>query len=79
MQPVKRPLVGLGLLVVAVFVGLAAALGLSYAMTALLPPFRPEDDDTMREFIPVAIAYLTWVLTTTVVLVVSWRRLLRYP
>jgi len=42
-------------------------------LKAVLPPFQPSDGDTLREFIPVALAYLTWGATTLVILVLGWR------
>jgi hypothetical protein len=44
----------------------------------VLPPFREEfDDDTMREFVPVALVYLTWAITTVAALLLALRRFLR--
>ncbi len=70
----RKLLLVLGLLAFAVFVGFCAGWGLLLVMNAVLPPFRPEDDDTLREFIPVALAYLTMAVTTLLVLVAGWRR-----
>lgn len=73
----RKPILALGLLALAVFVGFSAGWGLLLVMNAILPPFRPEDDDTLRERIPVALTYLTWAATTLVVLVAGWRQLRR--
>lgn len=73
----RAPILALGLLAFAVFVGFCAGWGLLLVMNAILPPFRPEDDDTLRERIPVALTYLTWAATTLVVLVAGWRQLRR--
>jgi hypothetical protein len=55
--------------------GLGLALGLAFLGIAngLLPAFRPEDDDTMREFFPVALAYAVWAATTLAGSIVAWR------
>ncbi len=73
----KKPLLALGLLVLAVGIGFLVAWGLLYTMIAVLPPFRPEDDETLREFIPAALTYLTWGTTTLIVFIVGLRRLRR--
>ena len=45
-----------------------------FALQAILPPFRyPADDDTLRELVPVAIAYATWSLTSLVGAILAWR------
>lgn len=62
---------------VAALVGFAAAVAVLFVENALLPPFRREDGDTLREFIPVAIAYGTWAVTTLLVIVFGWRRMRR--
>ncbi len=73
----RKPIVALGLLALAVFVGFCAGWGLLLVMNAVLPPFRPEDGGTLREFIPVALAYLTMAVTALLVLVAGWRRIRR--
>jgi hypothetical protein len=73
----RRAILLLGLLALAVFMGFCVGWGVLLALNAVLPPFRPEDDDTLRERIPVALTYLTWAATTLVVLVVGWRRIRR--
>jgi len=77
MITMRKPILALGLLAFAVFVGLCTGWGLLLVMNAVLPPFRPEDGDTLREFIPVALAYLTMAATTLLVLVAGWRRIRR--
>jgi ABC-type antimicrobial peptide transport system permease subunit len=60
---------------IAVLAGFVAGFGVIWLTNALLPPFREEvDDDTMREFAPVALAYLTWAVTTVAVLLFALRR-----
>jgi ABC-type antimicrobial peptide transport system permease subunit len=66
-----------GLVAIAGVLGFLAGWGLLYLMIAVLPPFRPEDDDTLREIVPVGLTYLTWALTSSVVFVVGLRRLQR--
>ena len=46
-------------------------------LNAVLPPFQLTDDDTLRERIPVALAYPTWWATTLVIVVLGWRWLCR--
>jgi len=71
----KRLAMAAGLLALAVLVGFCAGWSVLYLSIAILPPFRPEDDDTLREFIPVALTYLTWGLTTLLAFRFGWRRL----
>ena len=66
----------IGLAGVAVLVGFGMAMGL-ISITNAIWPFQPGDDDTLRERIPVALAYLTWAATALVVFVVGWRSLRR--
>ncbi len=70
----RRILFALALIAAGGVVGFAMALGVIDLLNLVLPPFRPEDDDTLREFIPAALAYATWVITALLVFVVSWRR-----
>jgi hypothetical protein len=65
-----------GVIVLAAAAGYLAALAVIEIARAILPPFQPDDDDTLREFAPVALAYATWVLTSLAVVVVAarWRR-----
>jgi hypothetical protein len=51
------------------------AVGATVGVSTVVPPFRREDDDTLREFVPVALTYSTWAATTLVVAVVGWRRI----
>jgi hypothetical protein len=74
MQKGSRPLLAIGLLAVAAFVGFAAGWFVLIVLSALLPPFEPEDGDTMREFAPVAIAYLTSAATTVLLVVLGLKR-----
>lgn len=51
-----------------------AVIGIS---NAILPPFQTADDDTLRERVPVAFAYLAWGVTTLVVMLLGSRWLRR--
>ncbi len=62
-----------GLVAVAVSPGFGAGIAVVAIGNAVLPPFQRSDDDTLREFIPVALAYLAWSATTLVILVLGWR------
>jgi len=57
----------------ALIIGFGLAWVVLAAVNAALPPFGIEDDDTLRERIPVALAYGTWAMTTLVGAVLSWR------
>lgn len=49
-----------------------------FGLNAVLPPFVEEiDDDSAREFVPVALACAMWAVTTGAVLVLALRRFLR--
>ena len=52
-------------------------LGLSFvvigAFGLMLPPFRPEDDDTIRDYGPVLTAYAVWGLTSVIGSIWAWR------
>jgi hypothetical protein len=74
MNNVSRSLPGLVMLAVALGIGFAAGAAVLLAVNALLPPFRREDDDTLREFVPVVLAYATMAGTTALVIVFGWRR-----
>jgi hypothetical protein len=77
---VKPFLLWLLLTVIAVAAGFVLAMIVSLALNAILPPFRfPEDDDSMREFIPAAITYATWATTTVLGSAVAWRWTRRRP
>ena len=73
----RRAVLFLSLLALAAFVGFCVGWGVLLTLNAVLPPFRPEDDDTLRELIPVTLTYLTWAATTLIVLVAGWRRIRR--
>ena len=70
-------LVGSVLLLAAV-AGFVAAVAVLAATQALLPPFRPEDDDTLRDYGPAALAYLAWGTGSLVTFLLGWRRIRRY-
>ena len=57
----------------AVVVGFGLAWVALFALSAVLPPFRREDDGTLREFVPAAVAYATWGLTSLVGATLAWR------
>lgn len=61
------------LFVVAILIGTGAVFAVIGLSNVILPPFRPEADDTLREFIPVATAYLMGGVTTVLVVVAGWR------
>lgn len=71
----RSALLAVGLLALALFVGFCVGWGLLLVLNAILPPFRPEDDDTLREFIPVALTYGTWAVTTLILVMAGWRRI----
>jgi hypothetical protein len=48
-----------------------------FALIAVLPPSRFEDGDTLREFVPAALAYGTWGLTSVVGSALAWRKVSR--
>ena len=75
MQVLRRTFIGLVVLGTALGLGFVAALAAILVMNALLPPFRPEDDETLREFIPAALAYATMAGTAGLVVILIWRRL----
>ncbi len=57
--------------------GFVAALLVGIVFKGILPPFGPEDDDTAREFVPVALMYGTWGIVTVAVSTVAWRHVSR--
>jgi hypothetical protein len=65
-----------GVIVLAAVLGYLAALAVVEIARAILPPFHLNDDDTLREFVPVVLAYGTWLLTSSAVVVIAarWRR-----
>lgn len=70
-----KVILGIVLIGLAILAGFGAAAIVLTVLGAVLPPFQREDDDTLREFIPVALAYAAWVGTSVVVVVLGWRRL----
>jgi hypothetical protein len=59
-------------------IGLGWALGVGFInLVNAISPLRPEDDDTARDFIPVAIGYFIWALTATQVFLIGWRSIKR--
>jgi hypothetical protein len=75
MTPTKV-LIGAALTAVAVGLGFLAGISVILLLNVFLPPFRPEDDETLRELVPAALAYGTWAVSATVLSIVAWRRLL---
>ena len=63
----------LGLAVAAVAAGFAAGWLVIGVLGAILPPFGPQDDDTLRDRVPVVLAYLAWGVTSLAVFVLGWR------
>jgi Na+-translocating ferredoxin:NAD+ oxidoreductase RnfE subunit len=72
-RPLTSIVLGVAVVVFAIVLGCVAAFVVIGISNAILPPFRPEDDDTLRERIPVAITYLAGGVTTVIVLVAGWR------
>lgn len=68
----KTIALAVGLAAAAVFLGFGAGMSVIGISNAILPPFQVADDDTLRERIPVALAYLTWGATMLVILVLGW-------
>lgn len=75
MTTMKRLLILALLGVGAVLVGCAASF-VVIDVTNWIAPFRPRDDDTLREFIPVAIALLAGAVTATLIFVLGRRALI---
>ena len=75
----RRIAVWLLLVGAAVVVGLGLSFAVMFVLAAILPPFRPEDDDTMRDYGPVLIAYAVWGITSISGAVLAWRWLDRRP
>ena len=63
-----------GVVVLAAAVGYLAALAVIEMAGTILPPFQPKDDDTLREFVPVVLAYATWLLTSLAIVGIAARR-----
>lgn len=76
-RTVKALALGAALAVAAVLLGFGAMWVVIGIANAILPPFQIADDDTLRERSPVAIAYLTWAVTTVIVLVAGLRAIRR--
>ena len=70
----RHLLISLLLIPIAFAVGFALAWVVLFGANALVPPFRPEDDDTWREFVRVALAYGTWAASTLGGIILAWRR-----
>lgn len=68
-------LLALGLLGVAAAAGFVIAIVVVLSLSAVLPPFRPEDDETLRELVPAALSYGAWAVTTIAVFAFGWRRI----
>lgn len=56
----------------AVLVGFALAMGFISAIN-FVSPFQPGDDDTLRERLPVVLAYLIWGTSALGVFILGWR------
>ncbi|MCI0581632.1 MAG: hypothetical protein L0227_01855 [Chloroflexi bacterium] len=63
---------------IAVVAGFAAAVFVLVLLEAVLPPFQPSDEDTIRQLVPAVLAYGAWAAVTIVSLVLGWRRIRRY-
>ena len=74
MKSLSRLVLGFGVLAFALGIGFAAGVGVIAISNLVLPPFQLADDESPRELIPVALAYLTMAGTTALVAVVTWRR-----
>jgi MFS superfamily sulfate permease-like transporter len=62
----------------AVVVGFLAGMAVITVLGVVLPPFREEvDDDTVRQFVPVALAYATWATTSLAFLLLTLHRFRR--
>jgi hypothetical protein len=70
---VRTLITWIALTAVAVVVGFGLAWVALFAVNAVLPPFRREDDGTLREFVPAAIAYGTWAITSAGGALWAWR------
>jgi hypothetical protein len=63
---------------IAIVVGFVAAVVVLVLLEAVLPPFRPADEGTLRAFVPIVLAYLAWGVGTVVTIILGWRRIRRY-
>jgi hypothetical protein len=70
---VKQLVAWLVLTALAVAAGFALAWVAFSIAQAVLPPFRPEDGDSWREYGPVLVAYGAWFLTAAIGSVLAWR------
>jgi len=70
----KHLLVSLLFIPIGLAVGFVLAWAVLFGVNALLPPFRPEDDETWREIGPVALAYGAWAAATVAGIVLALRR-----
>ncbi|HEX5578876.1 MAG TPA: hypothetical protein VFY43_04340 [Candidatus Limnocylindria bacterium] len=61
----------------AALIGLGLGLASIRAWEAIRGPFQPEWDDTWRERLPAALAYLIWTLTTIAGVIVGSRLVMR--
>lgn len=77
MKTLSRLLFGFGVLAIALGIGFVAGMGVIAVSDLVLPPFRLEDDDSPRELIPVALAYLTTAGTAVLIIVIARRRFRR--
>lgn len=69
----------MALTAVAALIGFALAGMVLLGLEAVLPPFRREDDDTLRQFVPVALAYATWSATAIAGAILAGRWIARRP
>ncbi len=68
-----RFLVFVAIAIVGIGLGFAAGFAVT-DLANLIAPWRPGDDDTLRDRLPVALAYAVQAGTTLVVIVAAWRR-----
>ncbi|HSO30272.1 MAG TPA: hypothetical protein VLS28_10240 [Candidatus Sulfomarinibacteraceae bacterium] len=62
---------------IAIVAGFIAAVAALAILEAVLPPFTPADDETLRELVPAVLAYAAWGATTLATFRVAWRRVRR--
>jgi multisubunit Na+/H+ antiporter MnhE subunit len=74
---VRRLLAWAALSGAGVVLGFGTALLVGIVLKSVLPPFGPGDDDTAREFVPVALMYGTWAIVTVAISTLAWRYLSR--
>jgi hypothetical protein len=73
----KKAILTAALAAAAIVIGFGAAASLTVIVNAIWPFNYPQDDDTLRERLPVALAYFTWAGTALIVFVLGWRFLSR--